>query len=139
MLFAGDWNCPHHFRERLDDRVIVDVLVHDESDRAVCCCNQKRCIGKRHVIAYQKSTALRREVVASDHMNAIHRAGRKEQDQSAKPFRKQIEHICGANGRNQRCRNNHATRIKMRVLGKDKINNGRNRDAERKRADWLRR
>ena len=56
-----------------DERLVVHRFQHDEADGAIHRRLQQRRIGEREVIADEQRAALRRDVVASQNLDAIDR------------------------------------------------------------------
>ena len=110
--------------------MLVDALVHEETDRPVGRSNQQRYIHKRHVVAHEQCAGLVRKVVAPDYLDEINSVRDEKENQPPKPFRQQDEHIDRSRRGNEGSCDNHATRIEMYVFREDVVNARRQRDPD---------
>ncbi len=99
-LIRSNGNHAQHFRERLDQRMLVRSLEHQKAHGTIQRRNQKCRIRHRHVVRHQQRPALRRNPLAPHNIKPVKRMRRCPQQQPDQGIRQQVQHIPGSR---QRC------------------------------------
>ncbi len=120
-LLPGNRNYPQKFGERLNQRVLVNILEHEEANRAISGGNDQRGIHNRSVIGHQQRAAASRNVLRAANIHAINRMGREPQDQPRQRIRQQPHGVDRCSERNYRRSRKKCPQPYVQIVGTSRV------------------
>ena len=91
----GNGDRAHHFGERLDVRMVVDVLEHEEADVAIGGSEKQEGVDERHVIGDEERAAGFGDVVAAFDAYAVKGVGDHPEHEAEEGIGQEINGIAG--------------------------------------------